>query len=309
MKKLIWIVTAFLVAALGWLYLAVPNLLRISNSVTVEVPEAAVTRLLLFNGGWKSWWPSEPAGNDVFSYGDVGFRVEKFTNSYVATAIKQGDLTVNGLLNFSAIDKNITVVRWQFDHALSLNPVWRIREYQKARNIERAMKAVLQHFQKFTGNKENIYGIGIEYSKVKDTVVAVISSTSREYPSTNAIYDLINSLLKHTQKMGIDKNGYPMVNVTRLENRQYSIMVAIPVKRKAQNFGNIRFKSLVPGNILIATVNGGKATVDHAMLEMSNYVRDMRHISPAIPFQKFISNRMTEPDTSKWITELYYPIF
>ena len=31
--------------------------------------------------------------------------------------------------------------------------------------------------------------------------------------------------------------------------------------------------------------------------------------SPAIPFESLVTNRMQEPDTSKWVTKIYYPGF
>ena len=30
-------------------------------------------------------------------------------------------------------------------------------------------------------------------------------------------------------------------------------------------------------------------------------------MSPAIPFESLITNRLEEPDTSKWVTKIYYP--
>jgi hypothetical protein len=31
--------------------------------------------------------------------------------------------------------------------------------------------------------------------------------------------------------------------------------------------------------------------------------------TPAIPYQSIITNRLTETDTTKWITKIYQPIF
>jgi hypothetical protein len=42
---------------------------------------------------------------------------------------------------------------------------------------------------------------------------------------------------------------------------------------------------------------------------MKNYVEDNKKTSPAIPYQSLITNRLTETDTTKWVTKLYYPVF
>lgn len=308
MKKWALAVTAFMVIAVTCLYVVIPGRVIVSNVATVKAPEAAVVRLLLSKEGWEHWWPSATTQNNVFSYRNLDFHAFKFTNSYVATTVTRNNFAARSILYFNATDQNTTLLRWTIDHKLSLNPVNRIKDYIQLRNIDASVKKVLAHFQKFTDKKANVYGIDIEYSKVKDTVVSLINITFGRYPSTDEIYTLINCLRQYNMRKGIDKGSHPMVNVTRLSSSEYGVMVAVPVKRRADNHKQIKFKALVPGNILTARVKGGTATVDHAMSQMTNYVTDMRHVSPAIPFQKFITNRVAEPDTSNWITELYYPI-
>jgi hypothetical protein len=62
------------------------------------------------------------------------------------------------------------------------------------------------------------------------------------------------------------------------------------------------------GNILITEIKGGSASIDKAFKEMENYVSDYRRTPPAIPFQSLVTDRMKEPDTSKWITRIFYPV-
>ena len=66
---------------------------------------------------------------------------------------------------------------------------------------------------------------------------------------------------------------------------------------------------MVLGNILTGEVKGGVYVVTQAEQELKNFVTDFRRMSPAIPYQSLITNRMQETDTAKWITRLYYPIF
>jgi hypothetical protein len=66
---------------------------------------------------------------------------------------------------------------------------------------------------------------------------------------------------------------------------------------------------MVLGNILEAEVRGGEAAVQNGIEELENYKEDHEKTSPAIPFQLLVSDRSKEPDTAKWITRLYYPVF
>ena len=40
-----------------------------------------------------------------------------------------------------------------------------------------------------------------------------------------------------------------------------------------------------------------------------NYRSDYTILSPAIPYQLMITDRIKESDTTKWVTKFYYPIF
>jgi hypothetical protein len=59
----------------------------------------------------------------------------------------------------------------------------------------------------------------------------------------------------------------------------------------------------------MAEVKGGPSRVDGCLLAVENYVKDHNMMSPAIPFQSLVTDRMAEKDTAQWITRIYYPVF
>jgi hypothetical protein len=65
---------------------------------------------------------------------------------------------------------------------------------------------------------------------------------------------------------------------------------------------------MVLGNILVAEVKGGVYTAEKAIEVLSVYANDKKRISPAIPYQSLVTDRMQVSDTSKWITRLFYPV-
>lgn len=145
--------------------------------------------------------------------------------------------------------------------------------------------------------------------KVTPSSMISMNQTFLQYPSTQEIYSMINTVREYIRIKGGEENNHPMLNVYTEDKKVYKAMVAVPVKTDLPSEGKFRLKKLVLGNILMAEVNGGVETIMKAEKELSNYVNDYKKISPAIPFQSLITNRLLETDTSKWITRLYYPIF
>jgi hypothetical protein len=41
---------------------------------------------------------------------------------------------------------------------------------------------------------------------------------------------------------------------------------------------------------------------------VQKYKDDYQRVSPAIPFYSLITDRLKEPDSSKWITKIYFPV-
>jgi hypothetical protein len=59
----------------------------------------------------------------------------------------------------------------------------------------------------------------------------------------------------------------------------------------------------------VAEVKGGPHRIRACQEAVEAYVKDHRIQSPAMPFQRMITDRQREADTSQWITTINYPIF
>jgi hypothetical protein len=100
-----------------------------------------------------------------------------------------------------------------------------------------------------------------------------------------------------------------MLHITKLFDNTYKTMVAIPITKAILPASNQFIKRMVKGNILVMEKKGGPFIIKSSQDMLAQFVSDHGLTSPAIPFQKLMTNRLTEPDTSKWITKFYYPIY
>src|SRR5436190_1348006 len=107
----------------------------------------------------------------------------------------------------------------------------------------------------------------------------------------------------------IEKNS-PMLNVFELGNSRYEAMTAIPVDKALPKTNEFAPKFLLKGgNILEVNIQGGPYAIEKGLKGLENYRADYKFDSPAIPYQLLVTDRAKEPDTTKWITRLYYPVF
>jgi hypothetical protein len=105
------------------------------------------------------------------------------------------------------------------------------------------------------------------------------------------------------------ETGNPMLNVHTTDSINYLTRVAIPIDKRLPSVKNIEHKWMMGGGkILVAEVRGGPSSINNALRQMENYIHDYGRTVPAIPFQSLVTDRLNLPDTTKWITKIYYPV-
>ena len=87
------------------------------------------------------------------------------------------------------------------------------------------------------------------------------------------------------------------------------VRIGIPVNKKLPEKENISLKQMVKnGNILVTEVRGDQKFINEAIKQTEKYITDYQRSIIAIPFQSMITDRTKEPDSTKWITKIYYPV-
>lgn len=222
-------------------------------------------------------------------------------------AIKKGTTTYNSQLKLLSLNPDSTVLFWSAVVTGTGSPWQRVQTYRQAQSLEKEAKHFLQSLQALT-NDAALYGINIVREKVRDTAMVAVRFTTAAYPQTADIYKHVALLQQYINTQKAVATNHPMLHV-RPAGKSYETMIALPTSKALPGNGSIELKRMIRGNILMTEVQGGQARVEEGMQQLDNYVQDHNLVSPAIPFASLVTDRSQEPDSSKWITKLYYPIF
>jgi hypothetical protein len=218
-------------------------------------------------------------------------------------------MSINSIIHLLPLPGDSSVIEWKCSFASGSNPFKRIQRYLQAIDIKNNMAGMLSRFQTFADKPENVYGIAIHVSSTKDTLLVATKTVLPFYPVTADIYKLVNALKKYSTEQQAQQTGSPIYNITPLDSSAFQLMVALPVNKRMEDDGPF-FKRHIPlAKFLVIQVKGGEATVQHAFTQLQLYIQDHHRIAMAIPFLQLITDRMEEPDTTKWITKVYVPVF
>jgi hypothetical protein len=294
-------------------YLFVPNIISISKNLSVHTNAKSFYRGLFDKSKWVAWWPGEHTTTDkesFFSYKDTRYKFDDVKFSSLIISADNNMLKGNTSLNYISSGNDSVDLVWDAKIPTSFNPLKRWQVYFNSKKFASQMNEIMGKASLFYSDPKNIYGIDIKKERVVDSLLMSTFSISKDvYPGVNEIYSLVDVLKKYIASNGAKETGAPMLNISTADSMSYTTRVAIPVDKKLPSSGNISYKQMLGGgNILTADIKGGNESINLALYQMDLYIEDYNRKPPAISFLSLITDRRKEPDSSKWITRIYYPV-
>jgi hypothetical protein len=309
MKKWLLVPAFILIAAFAGIYLFIPARLEIVQITPINCTTPGAFRNMVSEEKWKKWWPGSSWHHNIYQFQNSGFVITKKLMNTLEISIQQKGMNLNSTLYLLPVSVDSTNIRWTCSYTTSINPITRVQHYWQAVDLKNKMAAVLGHFKSFAEKKENIYGITFQETVFKDSFVISVKKYLAPYPSVSDIYSLIGSLKKYSAAQQAQQTGHPIMNITPLHPFGFQVMTAIPIDRSISAKAPF-FNQRIPLNrFLVTRVHGGNATVKEALHQFQLYIQDYHRTVMALPFQQLITDRSAAPDTTRWVTDIYVPLF
>jgi len=312
MKKWIAGLVLALILTVSCVYLFIPSKIVISTIISSQATINGEFRYISSEEKWPRWWqdsdgkPHRPG--DPFTYNETSFRLIKHSYNVVGIEIEQNGLKLPSIIHLVSFKIDSTVAIWQGELPAGKNPVTRIINYRKALEIRKNMNRVMKNLSSFISNSKNVYGVSITRTTNQDSTLLSARFISPAYPTTSELYDYFDAVGENIKKQKAKSTGYPMMNVIKLENDSFETEVAVPTSRELKNDGEFIFMRMIPGNSMMTEVTGGSYTANEALRQIELFIADYGRFKIANSFQSLLTNRLSEPDTLKWITKIYVPV-
>lgn len=306
MKRLLLFLLLLITASIVFVYLLIPA--KQSFSVTELVPCTATgaVRTLAINKGW----PGEQNSDSSYLFQHISYITKNLQLNSFALQLNNESIAANATLLVEEVHADTARFSINAVAVLPANPVNRVLAYFQLKKLKANATALLTEMKTSFADEKLIYGMLIERTNVKDSTMISYRKTFSKEPTVTDVYAMIDAVRTYIQTNKGEEQNAPMLHVYKEAENSYLAMVAIPTKTDVTPNETFLLKRMLAGGFILTTdVTGGTKTVDHAFAVMKQYVTDHRKSTPAIPFQLLLTDRRNEPDTLKWKTKLYYPIF
>lgn len=305
MKKLLLAIIVLVLIA-GFL---LPREKSDNLSAVANMPFDAVSRLLSQPAQWHKWWPGKQTNDSTYLYDGQAVQVQTvLLNGFVGNMDMKGipaSINFQSMVGTDAQTQLQLGIRFQF----SGNPLVRSWQYLKYLGARSSFNTFINHIKDSLSSVQNVYGFPIRMEKVPDSSLISMRKTFDHEPSTAEIYALIDQVKAYVASQNSKQVNPAILHVIKEDSLHYLTMVAVPVTGNLPGTEQFLLKNMMLGNIIVAPVTGGPQRIKACWEAVQNYIRDYRKTSPAISFERLITDRRREPDTSKWVTTINYPVF
>jgi hypothetical protein len=312
MKKWLLGIGVALILSVIAIYVLIPAEIKISSNILTGCSAKNVSAFLHDQQKWVRWWPHQAVlvtPDSFFNYNDGRYKLTKPLAEGGEIQLMKENKKIETSIFLFPVNRDSTALMWQTSFTASTNPIKRIAQYLEAVRIKKDMKAILESFRLFIDKPENIYGITVKRDTVKIDFMVSTKKSFSHYPTTQEVYEMIADIKKYVAQQAATLIDHPMLSIMELDSLHYQTQVAIPVDKKLPETDIFSFKWMPKGgNMLISPVQGDIKTIEEAQRQFKAYVTDHQLTVMAIPFQSLVTDRMKEPDSSKWVTWLYYPV-
>lgn len=331
MKAVKWIL--IILVAIVAICLAVaaflPSTYRIErNTVINSSPDkvfALVTDLKMWDK-WSPWKAMDTAA--VYKFNDTtGVGAEMSwdgkmvgTGKLRITAIN--DTMVNYLLTFTGDMEGTsegsfiirpegekTFVLWS-DHGDLGYPVTRIvalfMDFDKMMgpDFEKGLAAIDAVIQK----EKWVYTYEIKEKTIEPMNIVAIRDTITMSETSKVLGENFGEMMALLKKQKVGFAGPPMAISFAWDTATWDFEAAIPVSKEVKPAGRVLYKPFYTGKAIYVVYTGPYEKTEKAYLDLQNYVKENKIEENGGPWEVYITDPVTEPDSSKWVTEIYFPV-
>ena len=207
-------------------------------------------------------------------------------------------------------DKHNTVVTWAFEGNLSY-PIERWFGLFMDKSLGSQFEKGLYNFRRLVETQPDTRGRTAKIEEVDFEGILAIA-IKQECPDKKIVGRMIKTfrlLLSHLKANDLDITDPPIVVYHASEMEGHTLIeCALPIEKKIKGNKDIKLINLPASKTIMATHFGHYNTVKTSTEALQNYIEENEIKVVGSRFEIYVTDPMTEPDSRKWETHVYYPI-
>lgn len=328
--KKILIVFAILIvvlAIIGWM---MPSNIHIERSMKMKAPVASIFNQVNVMKNWENWSPWKamdptmkityyeiPSGNGA-SYSWVGEEsgAGKITlsdvkeNESITTGLSfEGQGEATGGFRFEK-EGDETMVTWYFDSEVGNNPFmrlfWKMGIGMMEETFDKGLASMSEAADKNPVTEAPAFNIEVKAMPASDYLF--IHDTASIATIGEKLGMHYGAIMAVMQAQKLEQVGAPFAIYYSDSETNWEMDACIPVNKPGKAGDKIKAGNYGGGNMLVVSYYGPYEGSGAGHNAASEYVKANNLEVIGAPWEKYVTDPMTEKDSTKWLTEICYPV-
>lgn len=156
------------------------------------------------------------------------------------------------------------------------------------------------------------FSIGISLEEVDPITYLGVEATSSMDPAkiSEAMGDAYGEVMATIVQENIPAaDGYPLAVATSYSEESISMICGIPVKEGSASTSSVASVMQTPEGLAVKGLHlGSYESLEDSHNQIDEFVKFYGLEATRMPWEIYITDPGVEPDTAKWVTEVYYPV-
>jgi effector-binding domain-containing protein len=271
---------------------------------TYEGPESGV--------GAKHLWKSE---NDSVGNGSLTITKSE-PNTFVETTLEfEGMGTSVGGWKIKDTTGAVYVTTYMdMDIGFLFRPMMMFMDMDEmlGKDFEKSLKGLKDHCESLP-SPEMTAEISIEATTMPAMKVLYISDSSDDKTIGQKLGESYGAIQAEMAKQGLMQDGSVFAIYNKVEKRADGSMyfwmdIGIPVDKEGKNAGTVKYMETPGGNVVRGDHYGPYEATPASHEAMDKWMVKNGKTVTGGPWEMYVTDPGKEPDQSKWLTQIYYPV-
>ncbi len=310
-----------------------PSRMHIKKSVDVNAPVSYVFEQVNNYSLWANWSPfqeKDPGMRTSFEGPAKGLGAmmkweSNEGNGSLNWTEVTNDISLKGVLNYEEVDKSEVlfefektpqgcVASWSVDIENLSYPINRWKGFFMKSNFEDDLVKGLNNLKSVCETGIIVMGIKWKTSEVDEKEISSLlaftikdSCTIEEFPAK--LHQLYKEIGDYMKSMNVQQNGFPFCVYYNWNPAGISVFEAgFPTAQSLKGKGRIQLSELSGSKVLMVSQFGPYESTSDAHDAIDKYMKEKNIECIGAPWEVYVTDISKEPDTTKWETQVFYPV-
>jgi len=327
--KIIGVIILILIVLFFVIALFLPSKLHMEESLVINKPASLVFKQVNNYSNWEKWSPwqeTDPEMTITYEGPDLGAGA---SYSWISKVHGNGKMTIAESKPYESIINELQIMEGETANTnFYFTPteggtqvVWTLDIPKLSYPVERyfglLMPGIMKKF--FSSGLENLRELAesmpepldVAHTTVPETYALTVLDSCywSEFESKiGSMYGEIMAFL--ARQKNVQMTGAPFTIYSKWdEANQFAVFqAAIPVDREVSGKDRVNFKIIPETNAVKGIHYGRYDEMMRVYLAIEEYIKEFGLEETCCPMEVYITDPTTEPDTSKWQTDIYFPV-